>query len=176
MGTYFESEVNTDEKISKAKERIEKRLKRVRKKNGDCQKDVAETTGYSKGQISLIERGKGDIKAAMIPILADKYGTYAETFFTENGSVSCDMLARLLNSASLSCDNDAAREYLEEMVDRVITQGRSEELLLMFYTSIRTCYNYKEPLEHISEEMSKIDKVHSSKELEMYVKNWEIEH
>jgi transcriptional regulator with XRE-family HTH domain len=173
---YFSKKLSFKEKQHIGRTRIGKRLRNLRRKHNEKQKEVAELIGVSRSQITRIENGSADLKGSVIPILADKYGTYAETFFTENGSVSCDMLARLLNSVSLSCDDDAAREYLEEMVDRVITQGRSEELLLMFYTSIRTCCNYKKPLEHISEEMSKIDKVHSSKELEMCAKNWEIEH
>ena len=157
MGRYTDDAVTLKENRSSIRAVIGDNLKRLRHSKGDKQRDLGDILGSNQPYISAVERGQADIRAYMIPILADRYDVYAESFFNENGEIPFDLIARLLHSVVLEADKDDVKDYLNELVEQILRDGKGTDFLKLFYASVFTCYNYSKPMEHIKEELDRVE-------------------
>ena len=155
MGRYTDDAVTLKENRSSIRAVIGDNLKRLRHSKGDKQRDLGDILGSNQPYISAVENERADIKAYMIPILADRYGVYAESFFNEDGDIPSDLIARILRRVSLEADKADVSGYLNDMIDKIIKHDKEEELLKLFYASIDICYNYSKPIDHL-EEINKV--------------------
>ena len=113
MNRYTDDTITLKENKTNIRTVIGNNLRRLRTSNNDKQQGLADILGSNQPYISSVERGKADIKAFMIPILADRYDEYAESFFNENGEIPFDLIARLLHSVALETNIDDVRDYLK---------------------------------------------------------------
>lgn len=150
-------------------------LKRLRKAHRDKQRDLEDVLGSNQPYISAVENKRADIKAYMIPILADRYGVYAESFFNEDGGIPSDLIARILRRVSLEADTADVSGYLNDLVDKIIKHDKEEELLKLFYASIDICYNYSKPIDHL-EEINRVRDESYLDRLSYSSKIWGLEH
>ena len=157
MGRYTDDAVTLKENRSSIRAVIGDNLKRLRHSKGDKQRDLGDILGSNQPYISAVARGQADIRAYMIPILADRYDVYAESFFNENGEIPFDLIARLLHSVVLEADTDDVKDYLNELVEQILRDGKGKDFLKLFYASVFTCYNYSKPMEHIKEELDRVE-------------------
>ncbi|MCR5104632.1 MAG: helix-turn-helix domain-containing protein [Eubacterium sp.] len=155
MNRYTDETITLKENKGNIRTIIGNNLRRLRIANSDKQKELGDILGTNQPYISSVERGKADIKAFMIPILADRYDVYAESFFNENGEIPFDLIARLLHGVALEADKDDVKDYLNELVEQILRDGKGTDFLKLFYASALTCYNYSKPMEHIKEELDK---------------------
>lgn len=76
--------------------RVGSRIRYLRKKNSEKQRDIAEIIKVSGSQVAKIEAGNADAKASAVLILANKYDTYAETFFNEDGKMPSELIKKII--------------------------------------------------------------------------------
>ncbi len=153
MGKYFKSGTNIKTIRKEEMAYIGQRINKLRTSHNDTQKVIAGICGVSESYISKVEKGKSDVKASIIPVLAERYDVYVETFFSEDGNVSDCLIAEIINNVAINADNNDVRDYLRKIVQKIIEDGKSEDLFKMFYVSAQTCLNYEKPMEHITSEM-----------------------
>lgn len=166
MGRYTNDTVTIKKNRESIRTVIGDNLKRLRRLKKDKQRDLGDILGTNQPYISAVERGKADIRAYMIPILADIYDVYAESFFNENGKIPFDFIAKLLHSVALEADKDDVRDYLDGLVEQIVECGKSDDLFKMFYVSIKTCLKYEKPMDNIASEMYRAKEYDVIKELE----------
>ena len=153
MGKYFKGGTDIETIRKKEMEYIGQRISTLRTEHNDTQKVIADICGVSSSYISKVEKGKSDVKASIIPVLAERYDVYAETFFNEDGNISDCLIAEIINNVAINAESSAVRDYLRKIVQKIIEDGKSEDLFKMFYVSAKTCLNYEKPMEHITSEM-----------------------
>lgn len=175
MGRYTNDTVTLKKNRESIRTVIGDNLKRLRRLKKDKQRDLGDILGTNQPYISAVERGKADIRAYMIPILADRYDVYAESFFNENGEIPFDLIARLLHSVALETNIDDVRDYLNELVEQILRDGKGTDFLKLFYASALTCYNYSKPMEHIKEELDRVENDGYLDDLSYRARLWKLE-
>lgn len=145
MGIYYPDGTTYDEMKDTGRQNIGHRLKTLRKGYGDKQKDVAELCEVTDSYISKVERGKSDIKASMIPLLADRYGVVAETFFHENGAIPEEIFCKLFAAADAEPYKDNILLQFNYLTDRAVERGNGKILLEMIYTMMKLCSESDNP-------------------------------
>ena len=170
MGRYFED--GTDIKTIRGEEMkyIGRRIKHLRTIHNDTQKELAKLCDVSGSYFSKIEKGRSDVKASIIPVLAERYNVYAETFFNEYGNISDCLIGEIINNVALNSDSNDVRDYLKRVVEQIIEGGKAEELFKMFYVSAKTCLKYEKPMDNIASEMYRAKEYDGIKDIESNVR------
>lgn len=175
MARYTNVKLSTEENYHNIREMIGDNLKSLRKSHGDRQQDVGELIGCKQSHISSVEHGKGDLKASDVAILADRYNVYVENFYNESGTIPFDLITRLLRKVSLNTDSSDVKGYLDSLIEGIIKGDKCEDFLRLFFVSLSTCYNYKNPMDHISREVELAKEKDVLKHLEQRAKMWGLE-
>ena len=175
MARYTNVKLSTEENYHNIREMIGDNLKSLRKSHGDRQQDVGELIGCKQSHISSVEHGKGDLKASDVAILADRYNVYVENFYNESGTIHFDLITRLLRKVSLNTDSSDVKGYLDSLIEGIIKVDKFEDFLRLFFVSLITCYNYKNPMDHISREVELAKEKDVLKHLEQRAKMWGLE-
>lgn len=149
---YFDSQMSTSEKIQDSRKRIGNRLGNLRRTNSEKQKEMAELLKVSRSQISKIEQGNADLKASAIPILAEKYDVYAESFFNKDGQIPQEMILRITKAAKLENEENIVR-YTDKLMNKVLDSDKAETFAKLFFVILRDCYLYNNPEEHLKGDM-----------------------
>ena len=128
MGKYYDAGTTYDEMRITGRKNIGSRIRFLRKSHGDKQKDIAELCEVTKSYISKVELGKSDIKASMIPLLADRYDVYAETFFIMDGSLPTGLIEMILEAAGYEKYKDELTSKMFMMANMAIERGNGKSL------------------------------------------------
>jgi len=149
MGKYYEQGTTYMEMKSIGRKNIGNRLRFLRKAYGDKQKDVAELCDVTDSYISKIELGKSDIKASMIPLLADRYDVFAETFFNEDGIIPEELVKKIIREFELEEYEPQVIKYANTLTDRAVERGNGRVLAEMMYVILKLCAEESHPLEYM---------------------------
>ena len=156
MGYYFDDEVNDEERMQRSRKYIGERIRSLRKIKQEKQITVAETCGISKTQISRIEQGKGDLNACMIPVLADRYNVFAETFFNKGGYLPDELFDRFLHELDLDEHKEKILKEVLHLADKAIERGNGRAMAEMMYVTLKLCAEEDHPLEYIGRETQRV--------------------
>ena len=167
MIQYFSVLTSTKEKLKEARRRVGSRLKVLRNKNNDYQKDLAEELGISASLISRVEKGEADIKASMVPFLAEKYGVLAETFFNDDGKAYPDMILKLVRSAGYTEHEDTIMKCISYQVDNIVNSDKSYDFLSVFFLALQAWERKDAPVDYLDE---KLPLIREGKIVEEYIK------
>ena len=176
MKKYTDDAKSVKQNRDKIRKVVGDNLKQFRKKHNDKQRDIAELLESNQPHISLVERGKSDLKSSMIPVLADRYDTYAETFFNENGKIPFDLLVKIIRVTSLEAESKEVSNYLDGMIDKIIEKGRGEDFLRLLFVSVDTCFNLKEPLTEIPKALQRYQDREILDDLKYRAESWGMDH
>ena len=154
MIQYFPSSTTLKDKITEARKRIGSRIRVLRKGNGGRLKQLASDLGISYSQISRIENGKSDIKASMIPVLAEKYGVLAESFFNDDGKAYPDMILKLVRSAGYEKSEERLMHYMEYQMNHLIDSGDAWDFLSVLLFMLQSWGQYDDPIGYLDGRLS----------------------
>lgn len=156
MGKYYDAGTTYDEMRITGRKNIGSRIRFLRKSHGDKQKDIAELCEVTKSYISKVELGKSDIKASMIPLLADRYDVYAETFFSSDGMLPGNLISMILKTAGYEKYTDDLIPKMFMMANKAVDRGNGKVLADMLYVIMKLCSEEKYPLEYIGHEIQRV--------------------
>ena len=159
MGTYYPDGTAYEEMKDIGRQNIGRRLKNLRIGYGDKQKDVAELCDVTKSYISKVERGKSDIKATMIPLLADRYNTYAESFFNDQGEINEGLIRRILRMNHLEEMSKTVATRMNLMADMAFDRGNEATLLRMLYAVLKACGETDHPTDTYFSTLQEIEPI-----------------
>ena len=165
MSKYYESGTTYNEMKAIGRKNIGDRLRFLRKKYGDKQKDVAELCDVTNSYISKVELGKSDIKASMIPLLADRYDVYAETFFSSDGKIPADLITMILEAAGYAKQKDDMTSKMFMMANKAIERGNGKTLADMIYAIIKLFSEEDHPLEYVGHEAQRVKNGNNDEEI-----------
>lgn len=77
------------------------------------------------------EKVNADLKASAIPILAEKYDVYAESFFNYNGQIPQEMILRIIKAAKLENEENIIR-YTDKLMNEVLKFDKAENFAKLF--------------------------------------------
>ena len=156
MGKYYKSGTTYSEMKNIGRKNIGSRLRFLRKRHGDKQKDIAEICEVTDSYISKVERGKSDIKASMIPILADRYDVFAETFFNDDGIIPEELIKKIIHEFKLDEYESQVIRYADTLINKAIERGNGKALAEMMYVTLKLCAEESHPLEYMGREAQRV--------------------
>ncbi len=158
MGLYFDDNLSLDEKIVLARKRSGDRIRKLRKKNNQSLVTAGELCGVSQTYLSKIERGYGDINVAQIAVLADKYDTVAETFFSDSGALAATSIRKVLVAAGICDEKEQVQKlkFMSNAIDDSIRRGNARALALMIRAVLDLCSREDNPWENIFREIDMV--------------------
>ena len=145
MAKYFRSGMSKKDKVSEARTIIGERLRSFRIRNNLYQREVADMINISSSTMSQIERGKLDIKASALPILADEYDVVVEAFYRDN-DFSSNLLSYLVQMSSVSEDKkDTVFKWISQKTSKINYASKADFMLKMLCFSTSLATDYDEP-------------------------------
>ena len=156
MEKYYKSGTTYSEMKNIGRKNIGSRLRFLRKRHGDKQKDIAEICEVTDSYISKVERGKSDIKASMIPILADRYDVFAETFFNDDGIIPEELIKKIIHEFKLDEYESQVIRYADTLINKAIERGNGKALAEMMYVTLKLCAEESHPLEYMGREAQRV--------------------
>ena len=106
--------------------------------------------------ISKVEKGDSDIKASMIPFLADRYDIYAETFFSEDGRLPAGLIETILEAAGYAKYKGEITSKMFMMANKAIEQGNGKSLADTMYATLKLFSEERYPLEFFGREAQRV--------------------
>ena len=175
---YVNRTISIDENLQEYCKIVGERIKSLRSVKNHTKKQLADILKLGKSgsqKISNVERGARSISAEYLPLIAELYGTYVETFFIEDKNMLFDfnMFAHLVEQLGKNdVEKDYSMQYINYMYKEAVKRHGTEKLFDIIYEVLRLC-SYMSDIDSkfIEQELNIVTRHHQQTDKSLHFEN-----